>query len=79
MITEFHDMGYSYVMVIGLLAVQLVVLSHDARHYWDTLWLATCFTLYRQRGDVYWLSKEERLRGVIPCLEGGPHSFCTVS
>ena len=31
----------------------------------------------RQREDVYWLSKEGRLLGVIPCLECGPHSFCT--
>ena len=31
----------------------------------------------RQREDVYWLSREGRLLGVIPCLGSGPHSFCT--
>ena len=29
--------------------------------------------------DVYWLSSEGRLLGMIPCLgiRSGPHSFCT--
>ena len=31
----------------------------------------------RQREDVYWLSREGRLLGVILCLGSGPHSFCT--
>ena len=31
----------------------------------------------RQREDVYWLSREGRLLGVIPCLGSGPRSFCT--
>ena len=31
----------------------------------------------RQREDVYWLSREGRLFGLIPCLGSGPHSFCT--
>ena len=31
----------------------------------------------RQREDVYWLSREGRLLGMIPCLGSGPHSFCT--
>ena len=31
----------------------------------------------RQREDVYWLSREGKLVGVIPCLGAGPRSFCT--
>ena len=31
----------------------------------------------RQREDIYWLSREGRLLGMIPCLGSGPHSFCT--
>ena len=31
----------------------------------------------RQREDVYWLSKEGKLLGVIPCLGAGPRSFCS--
>jgi len=31
----------------------------------------------RRREDVYWLSREGKLLGVIPCLGAGPHSFCS--
>ena len=31
----------------------------------------------RQRENVYWLSREEGVLGVIPCLGSGPRSFCT--
>lgn len=31
----------------------------------------------RQREDVYWLSREGKLIGVIPCLGAGPRSFCS--
>ena len=39
--------------------------------------VATSVFHNRQREDVYWLSREGRLLGIIPCLGSGPHSFCT--
>ena len=44
------------------------------------MWLVQCFTTDRKRENVFWLSREGRLIGVIPCLGtvgSDPHDFCT--
>ena len=63
------------VVMVSMLAAQLVMLSHDT----SLLGYLVVSSVFhnRQREDVYWLSREGRLLGVIPCLASGPHSFCT--
>ena len=65
------------VVMVSMLAGQLVMLSHDV----SLLGYLVASSVFhnRQREDVYWLSREGRLLGVIPCLGSGPHSFCTKS
>ena len=63
------------VIMVSMLAAQLVMLSHDTALLGYLV--ASSVFHNRQREDVYWLSREGRLLGVIPCLASGPHSFCT--
>ena len=62
--------------MVSMLAAQLVMLSSHDTSLLGYLVVSSVFH-NRQREDVYWLSREGRLLGVIPCLGSGPHSFCT--
>ena len=61
------------VVMVSMLAAQLVMLSHDT----SLLGYLVVSSVFhnRQREDIYWLSREGRLLGVIPCLASGLHSF----
>ncbi|XP_065914704.1 uncharacterized protein [Dysidea avara] len=64
-------------MVTVSMDVELPGLVTEFHHIGDIGYLVASSVFHdRQREDVYWLSREGKLLGVIPCLGAGPRSFC---
>ncbi|XP_065914709.1 uncharacterized protein [Dysidea avara] len=65
-------------MVAVSMDVELPGLVTEFHHIGDIGYLVASSVFHdRQREDVYWLSREGKLLGVIPCLGAGPRSFCS--
>ncbi|XP_065916020.1 uncharacterized protein [Dysidea avara] len=65
-------------MVTVSMDIELPGLVTEFHHIGDIGYLVASSVFHdRQREDVYWLSREGKLLGVIPCLGGGPRSFCS--
>ncbi|XP_065915005.1 uncharacterized protein [Dysidea avara] len=65
-------------MVTVSMDVELPGLVTEFHHIGDIGYLVASSVFHdRQREDVYWLSREGKLLGVIPCLGAGPRSFCS--